>query len=67
MKAPILSFYEPEVQGRGTIMDGATPTLLKGCVNSDARRLIYESISWPNTQDRTMLFRRTENAGEPRL
>ena len=29
MKAPILSFYEPEVQGRGTIMEGATPTSLK--------------------------------------
>ena len=41
--------------------------LLKGCVNSDAKRLVDESMSWPNTQDRTKLFRRTENAGEPRF
>jgi hypothetical protein len=29
MKAPILSYYEPKVQGRGTIMEGADPPPLK--------------------------------------
>ena len=39
MKAPILSFYEPEVQGRGTIMEEATPTFIKILDNFYFQRL----------------------------